>query len=197
MLGSRDKGWKALQGDITTFCKILQFAPTHRQLHYLLRVQRAGRGSLRLGLPQMEGDEAFAVTATALLYRAFAFNIPSYLFYEHDWHARKWVQSMALWGANSIDPMRAQLQVSKQRRFLMANGVHVCHGVGPWMKDDKFTAGRQDIILPDFDNTPTHRVIRACELTVGSILYVPHNGTLAESAHRRKAKDRRGGDRSS
>lgn len=191
MFPSRDRGWKALRNDMATFCRILQFEPTHAQMHFLLRVQNINNGALRLGLPPMGTDDAFGIVATAMFYRAFVWEIPSYLFYENEANAKKWVQSMTLWGSRSIDTMRSQLQVSKQRRFLTANGIHVCHCIGPWIKDDKFVTGRQDIVLSDFDETPTFRIARACALTKGSMLYIPHNGTLQNKILDKGQEDRR------
>lgn len=183
---NHDKGWRALKDDIKTFCKVLQFEPNDQQMHYLLRVQNAGSGPCRMGLLPMPGMDAFGIVAASLLYRAMVYEIPSYLFYEHRYLAEKWVNSLALWGVNSIEPLRSQLQVSKQRRFLLANNIHVCHIVGPWTSDARFKPGKQDIVLPNFDTMPTPRIRRICDLTVGSILYVPHNGTLVEPKDRRK-----------
>ena len=120
----RDKGWNALRGDILTFCKLLQFKPSPQQQHYLLRVQNIpAKEGCRLGLVPMDDADAFAIVATAMFYRALVYGIPSYVFYEFQWHAEKWVNSMAVWGSHAIDPLSSQLQVSKQRRFLLANGV--------------------------------------------------------------------------
>lgn len=186
---NRERGWQGLKGDVKTFCKLLQFEPDSQQLHYLLRVQNAHEGACRLGLPPMDETKAFQIIATAMFFRALVHFVPSYLFYEHKWSADKWVNSMRSWGAQANYPLLAQIQVSKQRRYLVANDIHVCHVVGPWTKDNRFIPGRQDIILPDFDDTPTDRILRICELTEGSILYIPHNGTLAEPEDRREAPD--------
>lgn len=190
----RDKGWRAIEGDIALLCKILQVTPTHEQMHYLLRVQNAGPAGLRLSCQNMEYEDAFIVIAVSMFYRALAHRMPSYLFYEDVGHAQKWFRSMADLGAHCSEPLRSQLRASKNNTFLTADDVHVCHLIGPWVKDRAFRVGRQDIILPDFDSTPTGRIGRACRLTKGSILYVPFPYvTLAEPAHRGSSTDRRRG----
>lgn len=195
MFLGRDRGWTALEGDIGCLCKILQFKPSHTEMHYLLRVQNAEDGGLRLS-PPLIYEEAFTVFAVSMLYRALVYRIPSYLFYEDVAVAKQWVHSFTVWGQGASEPLRGQLQVSKRRNFLTANGVHICHAVGPWTKDGAFRPGKQDIALPDFDLTPTDRIERVCDLTVGSILYVPY-GSLAKPAHSGKASNRRRGDLSS
>ncbi len=185
---SRERGWKSLHGDVETFCKIMQFEPDAEQLHYLLRVQNAQHRGCRLGLVPMEAGKAFQIIATAMFYRALVCEVPSYLFFEHTWNADKWVASMSNWGFQSSEPMRTQIQVSKQRKFLACNGTHICHVVGPHTKDDRFRTGKQDIVLCDFDSTPTERIQRACTLTQGAVLYIP-NGALAEPEDRRETPD--------
>ena len=66
-----------MNGDILTFCKILQFEPNAQQIHYLMRVQNTGTEGARLGLLPMPGMDAFAIVATAMLYRALVYDIPS------------------------------------------------------------------------------------------------------------------------
>jgi len=195
----RDPGWEALDGDIECLCKILKVHPlTHEQMHYLLRVQNVRDSEMRLSCWGLDYEEAFIVMAVAMFYRALVHRIPSYLFYEDVGHAEKWIRSLTELGKNCAEPLRSQLEISKRRAFLSANKVHVCHVVGPWTKDAAFRPGHQDIILPDFDNTPTPRIRRACALAEGSILYVPFPyGSLAEPAHRGNSADRRRDKRSS
>jgi len=191
MLFGKDHGWQALKEDISTFCKLLRFKPNQQQMHHLLRVQNSGVFGCRLGLSQLTADQSFHVIALSTLFRAFVHDAPSYLFHENRAHARKWIDSMALLGSQAIEPLRSQLQVSTQRRFLQtSSGIHIAHLVGPFQKKDGgLRAGHQDIILPDFDKTPTPRIQRAIELSKNHILYV--HGTLVEPANGAEAPDRR------
>ena len=181
----KDKGWQALAGDIWTFCQVLQFEPTNHVLGHLLRVQNLGKEGSRLSLPK-SSVEQFHVIAVSSLFRAVVYGIPTYLFHEDEQRAQAWVEALSAFGARAIEPLQSQLQVSKQRRFVVANGIHVAHCIGPWDDDSKFRVGKQDIILLDFDATPTFRVKRVCELTNGTILYAPQHEFLAKPKNRRK-----------
>lgn len=188
--GNNLSKWEVLHDDIDAFCRILQYQPSHDERHYLLRVQNIENGPLRLPLVMPE-EQGFAIIATAMMFRALVHRIPSYLFYEHENHAQQWIHSMVLWGTVASDPLRRLIQVSKQHRFIVIDGIHICHCVGPWQKDEKFRLGKQDIVIADFEDTPTTRIRRICELTEGAILYVPqHHEPLAEHKDRRKASDK-------
>lgn len=142
-----------------------------------------------LSMP-LSNIEQFQIMSVAALFRALVHGIPSYLFHEDESRARGWVEAMQMSCAAAIEPLKSQLQISKQRRFLVANGIHVAHSIGPWDDDMRFRAGKQDIILLDFDDTPAFRVKRICELTKGSILYVPRHELLAKPENRRTDSDR-------
>lgn len=188
--GNNTSKWEALHDDIEAFCHILNYQPSHDECHYLLRVQNVQKGPLRLSLVMPE-EKGFAIIATAMMFRALVHRIPSYLFYEQATHAQQWIHSMVMWGTVAAEPLRRLIQVSKQHRFIVLDGIHICHCVGPWQKDDKFRLGKQDIVIADFDDTPTSRIHRICELTEESLLYVPqHHESLAKHKDRRKTSDK-------
>lgn len=142
-----------------------------------------------LSMP-LSNVEQFQIMSVASLFRALVHGIPSYLFHEDESRARAWIEALKIGCGAAIEPLKSQLQISKQRRFLVANGIHVAHSIGPWDEDKRFRIGKQDIILLDFDDTPAFRIKRICELTKGSILYVPRHELLAKPKNRRKDSDR-------
>lgn len=170
----KKRGWAAFEGDITTFCKILLRAnPTHEQMNYLLRVQNAGPDGVRIGMTDMSANEQFGVIACSTLYRAFVHKTVSFMFYEHKKDATDMVERMRLFILEADPMLRDQVEVSKLRLFLTANKVHICHSVGPWSKDAKFGAGLHDVIILNFDDTPTDRLTKLFEMSRGSIVYLP------------------------
>lgn len=170
----RDKGWKAFTEDIETFCRLLRRRPTHQQIHYLLRVQHAGTGSLRMSLPHMDSMSKFQLITWAALFRAAVHGIPSFLFYEHEPVGRQWLMSIAGFGADSVEPLRGQFRICKDSRYLVVGDVRITEMVGPFSESEKnLKPGKQDIILTEFQDMPTDRIEKACQLTRGSILYVP------------------------
>lgn len=169
----KKKGWASFEGDISTFCKVLlRSTPTHEQMNYLLRVQNAGPAGARIGM-SLDAAHEFGVIACATLYRAFVHGVVSFMFYEHKKDAVAWVERMMQF-VREADPMlREQVEVSKLRTFLTANKTHICHAVGPWSKETKFGAGLHDVIILNFDDSPTDKIHKLLDMSKGSIVYVP------------------------
>ena len=169
---SNNRGWGAFSEDIKSFCKVLRFTPTHEQLNYLLRVQLCGTDGVRLGM-DLGAEQEFAVVTVATLFRALVHKRMSFLFYEHKSDADLWIQRMVKFVAHSDDIFTGQVKVSKQRQFLVANTVHVCHLVGPFADETEFGQGLHDTVMLNFDDMPTERIRTLLDLARGSVVYLP------------------------
>lgn len=170
----REKGWAAFKGDIKTFCKVLLCAePTHEQMNYLLRIQNAGPDGARIGMTSMSENEQFGVIACGTLYQAFVHGTVSFMFYEHKVDAVSFVERMRLFILETDPMLKNQVEVSKLRLFLTANKTHICHAVGPWSKDAKFGVGLHDVIILNFNDTPTDKLTKLFAMSKGSIVYLP------------------------
>lgn len=169
---SDPKGWKAFARNMEGFCKLMQFTPTHEQRNYLLRVQNAGKEGARIGM-DLGAEEEFGVIVCATLYRALVHGTMSFMFYEHEDEATLWIQRMVKWVGSTCDTVIRQVEVSKKRRFLAANKVHICHLVGPWSNEKNFGTGLYDIVILNFDDMPSKRIQGLLDISKGSILYLP------------------------
>ena len=187
-------GWEGLREDILTFADLIGFTPrTHEQEHMLLRVQN---NTDRLGMVS-DVQTMFPIFATAMLWRAFAWQIPSVCLVERFSSGEWWINVMHHWLKTADVAVQQNVKVSTARRFLkVSDTTHVCHVIGPFNHgEDNYQPGQQDVMVLDFDEMPIERFNDALDLADGAILYLPIiDGSLVQHQHRQNDADGAGGD---
>lgn len=160
--------------NILEFCRLLQWNPNRMQQYALLDIQK---GEERVGLRWGDYHAAVETFTVGALWRGLFAGQPSVLVARSQ-IGEAWLKGLCFVICNASFPVQQTVNMAQATDTFIptTSGVHMLElrAPSPWWAEG-LTPGGVDVVLGDFDWTPTEEVERACK--IGAQVWTPMHVT--------------------